>query len=198
LSPSSAFLPPNDPALPTRKKKRVLLVDSSPLKRDLRSETMRKLGVEVDCAADISEARCWWRPGLYDLVLIHVVGADKPVERFCEDVRNAIPPQQTRFLVGGPEFLSVVPDGNEQPEENAPSASATEVGLGEASPSPDGTFQRWGLLEASQRISAIRLACDSRTRAIRNRAEPRRDSETSRPSRVLSPETLEFIRKELQ
>ena len=198
MSPSSAFLPPSDPAVATPKKKRVLLVDSSPAKRDLRSETMRKLGVEVDCAADISEARCWWRPGLYDLVLIHVVGADKPVERFCEDVRNAIPPQQTRFLVGGPEFLSLVPDDSEQPEENATSALTTEAGLGDASPSSDGKLQRWGLFEACQRISAIRLALDSRTRAIRNRAELRRDGETSRPSRVLSPETLEFIQKELQ
>ena len=43
------------------KKKRVSLVDTSRAKRDVRSETMRKLGVEVDCAADISDARCWWR-----------------------------------------------------------------------------------------------------------------------------------------
>ena len=198
MSPSSAFLPPNDPTVAAPKKKRVLLVDSSPVKRDLRSETMRKLGVDVDCAADISEARSWWRPGLYDLVLIHVVDDAKPVERFCEDVRNAIPPQQTRFLVGGPEFLSVVPDGKEQPDENAASALATEAGLGEASPSSDEKLQRWGLLEACRRISAIRSVGDARMRAIRNRPELRHDSEMAQPSRVHSPETLEFIREELQ
>jgi hypothetical protein len=41
---------------PTRKK-RVLLVDTSTAKRDLRAEAMRKLGMDVDCACDIDEAR---------------------------------------------------------------------------------------------------------------------------------------------
>ena len=54
------------------KKKRVLLVDTSQAKRELRAEVMRKLGMDVDCAADITEARIWWRAGLYDLVLINV------------------------------------------------------------------------------------------------------------------------------
>ena len=199
MSLSSKFFPPKDPVIGTlKKKKRVLLVDSSRVKRDLRSETMRNLGVEVDCAADISEARCWWRPGLYDLVLIHVEDAAGPVERFCDDVRSANPPQQTMFLVGGPAFLSVSPDSKEQPEENAAPVSAKEAGLGDPSLGSDGKPQRWGLLEACRRISAIRSVCDARTRAIRNRPEPRRDSETSRPSRVLDTETIEFMREELQ
>src|SRR5581483_12436986 len=95
LSLPSSMFPLHDPAMAPAKKKRVLLVDSSRTKRDLRSETMRKLGIEVDCAADISEARCWWRPGLYDLVLIHVLNDAKPVERFCDDVRSATPAQPT-------------------------------------------------------------------------------------------------------
>ena len=33
---------------------------------------MRKLGIEVDCAADIAEARSWWRADLYNLVLINM------------------------------------------------------------------------------------------------------------------------------
>ena len=198
MSLSSTFFPPKDPAISTPKKKRVLLVDSSRTKRDLRSETMRKLGVEVDCAAGISEARCWWRPGLYDLVLIHVADDDKPVERFCDDVRNATPPQQTMFLVGGPAFLSDSPTGKEQPEENATPVSAKGTALGDVILGSDGKPQRWGLLEACRRISAIRSVCDARTQAIRNRPEPRRDSETSRSSRLLDPETIEFIREELQ
>jgi hypothetical protein len=196
VSLSSTFLPPKDPAVAPPKKKRVLLVDSSRVKRDLRSETMRKLGVEVDCAADISEARCWWRPGLYDLVLIHVTGDNKPVERFCDDLRSAIPPQQTMFLVGGPAFLSVSPDTSAPAEENVHSNSVKEIAIRDASLGSDGKPQRWGLLEACRRISAIRSVCDARTRAIHNRPEPRRDSETSR--RVLDPETIEFIREELQ
>jgi len=45
---------------------------ASHAKRELRAEVMRKLGVDVDCAADIAEARSWWRAALYDLVLINM------------------------------------------------------------------------------------------------------------------------------
>ena len=43
------------------KKKRILLLDTSQTKRDLRADVMRKLGIEVDCAADIAEARLLWQ-----------------------------------------------------------------------------------------------------------------------------------------
>ena len=39
------------------KKKRILLLDTSQTKRDLRAEVMRKLGIDVDCAADVVESR---------------------------------------------------------------------------------------------------------------------------------------------
>jgi CheY-like chemotaxis protein len=49
---------PASAALPSKlKNKRVLLLDASATMRDLRAESMRKLGMEVDCAADVSEAR---------------------------------------------------------------------------------------------------------------------------------------------
>jgi hypothetical protein len=54
------------------KKKRVLLVDTCTEKRELRADAMHKLGVDVDCASDIDEARSWWRPDLYDLILMNV------------------------------------------------------------------------------------------------------------------------------
>ena len=76
------------------KKKRVLLVGTSCRKQDLRAETMRKLGMEVDCAADINEARSWWRADMYDLVLIDTSRGLDPSEGFCHDVRGATPPQQ--------------------------------------------------------------------------------------------------------
>ena len=192
----SPMLPPNDPAISPPKKKRVLLIDSSRVKRDLRSETMRKLGIEVDCAADISEARCWWRPGLYDLVLIHVVDDEKPVERFCEDMRTATPRQQTMFLVGGPDFLSALPSCKQDSQEDVTLQSATDAQIGAAGMGSDGAPQRWGLLEACRRISEIRSVCDARARAIHNRPEPPRDPETSARSRIL--ETVEAVREELQ
>ncbi len=46
------------------KKKRVFLIDASHAKRDLRAEVMRKVGIDVDSAAEFAEARVWWRPAL--------------------------------------------------------------------------------------------------------------------------------------
>ena len=210
MSLSSVIFPRADSALAAGKKKRVLLVDSSRIKRDLRSETMRKLGMEVDCAADISEARCWWRADLYDLVLLHVDGAALAVEKFCHDMRSATPPQQLRFLVGGPSYLSASP----QFEESAPGSvdEVQQLSSQEVPPASgsDEKLQRWGILEACRRISAIRSVTDARARAIRNRPDPERDSEVSRLSRILvpptvvepeavvEPETIEVIREELQ
>lgn len=197
--PSSIF-PVHDPAMATPKKKRVLLVDSSRPKRDLRSETMRKVGIEVDCAADISEARCWWRADLYDLVLIHVLDAPGPVDRFCNDLRSATPPQQIMFLVGGSKLLSSTPvpehGTGSGDEESAVSPSDTaEDALRRGA---DGARQNWGIMEACRRISAIRSVCDARTKAIRNRPEPARDSETSRSNRIFDTSSIELIGEKSQ
>jgi hypothetical protein len=198
MSLSSGMFRNPDPAIAAVKKKRVLLVDSSRMKRDLRSETMRKLGVDVDCAADISEARCWWRAALYDLVLIHMQDSPGSVEKFCDDLRKASPPQQIMFLVGGPDYLSETPGYKQEPEDTAAPMSLSETELTRCINGSDGKPQRWGLLEACRRISAIRSRCDARARALRNRPESSRDPEPSRPSRVLDSETMEFVREELQ
>lgn len=175
------MFPASDPAVAPPKKKRVLLVDSSRTKRDLRSETMRKLGIEVDCAADISEAWCWWRADLYDLVLIHIEDSPGPLEKFCNDLRNATSPQRIMFLVGGPPYLSSAP-GERSPQDGNNGFTSSQTNTVASSVSnPGGKSQRWGILEACQRISAIRSVFDARARAIRNRPEPHRDSETSQP-----------------
>jgi hypothetical protein len=83
--------PRSEPIRSRLKKKRVLLVDRSPTKRDLRAEIMRRLGMEVDCAADISEARSWWRADLYNLVLINGGNELGHRDKFCEDMRSATP-----------------------------------------------------------------------------------------------------------
>lgn len=163
------------------KKRRVLLLDASRPKRDLRSETMRKLGMEVDCAADIAEARCWWRAGLYDLVLVNLQEGSAR-DKFCDDMRRAVPAQQIMFLVGKPEYLATEPNGaaqasqeegqNELPPEKAPLAGGPPERAG-----------RWGILEACRRISAVRNESDARARAIRNGPLPPRDSELAQ-SRV--------------
>src|SRR5215469_10976844 len=96
------------------KKKRVLLIDASHAKRDLRAEVLRKLGMDVDSAADIAEARSWWRPALYDLVLINMEKGQGQRDKFCDDLRGATPSQRFAFLVGQPEYLADSPNANEE------------------------------------------------------------------------------------
>jgi hypothetical protein len=176
-------LPAPDPG--KLKKKRVLLVDTSPGKRDLRAEIMRKLGMEVDCAADIPEARSWWRADLYDLVLVSMAKGPGHRDKFCEDVRGASPPQQLAFLVGKPEYLARSPqadgessDGESSVEENYNEATlAREVPVAGAADGGHRT-QRWGILEASRRISVVRSAAHARAQAMRDKPAPPRDLET--------------------
>jgi hypothetical protein len=183
------------------KRKRVLLVDSSSSQRELRAETMRKLGMEVDVAADIGEARSWWRADLYNLVLISSLG-DAPAyrDKFCQDVRGATPPQQLAFLVGKPSYLADAPnddlvpsqqDGNHDISGDVQSALAATLS--------GGVSQRWGILEASRRISAVRSLSHARTKASQNKPLPPRDSEVRAPRRNAETRSLdELLREETQ
>jgi CheY-like chemotaxis protein len=171
-----------DPVLAT-KKKRILLVDSSRAKRDLRSETMRRLGAEVDCAADISEARCWWRADLYDLVLMNVDSTSEQRDKFCDDIRRIMPHQQIMFLVGKPEYLAASPNSAQSLSLNEAELEAALLDQVKTPIVGDGSkpaSQVWGILEACRRISAVRSAMDARSRAIRDRPAPTRDADVSR------------------
>jgi CheY-like chemotaxis protein len=192
-----------NPAGPALKKKRVLLIDTSRAKRDLRSETMRKLGVDVDCAADISEARCWWRADLYDLVLVHVDDASAPRDKFCDDMRNATPPQQIMFLVGKPEYLATMPslDSDLAPLSLVDDSAAepgiwNDVKTALTAKLKDAPAQRWGILEACRRISAVRSVSEARSKAVRNRPMPPRDSEIVQSKRTDEVDLLTQLMRE--
>jgi hypothetical protein len=168
-------LPLTTPDGSPAKKKRVLLLDTSQTRRDLRADVMRQLGIEVDCAADVLEARCWWRADLYNLVLINVAGETDSRDKFCIDLRSANPPQRIAFFVGGPEYLAAAPHSDEAPAEADADALHKEmVAALLAQGSPSSAQQRWGILEACRRISSVRSVSEARSRAIR---------ETPRPSR---------------
>jgi hypothetical protein len=169
---SVLVLPEPTPGIPARKK-RVLLLDSSQTKRDLRADVMRKLGIEVDCAADVLEARCWWRADLYNLVLISVAGEIDSRDQFCTDIRGANPPQRIAFFVGGPEYLAAAPHSDEAPAE-PDDALRKEMVAALLAQAAGNSSQRWGILEACRKISSVRSASEARSRAIR---------ETPRPSR---------------
>jgi DNA-binding NtrC family response regulator len=170
-SPAKLSPPDASPA----KKKRVLLLDTSQTRRDLRADVMRRLGIDVDCAADVLEARCWWRADLYNLVLINVAGEIESRDKFCTDLRSANPPQKIAFFVGGPEYLAAMPHSDQQPAEmDASSLNKEMVAALLAHASEKSSHQRWGILEACKRISSVRSVSEARSRAIR---------ETPRPSR---------------
>jgi CheY-like chemotaxis protein len=195
------FAPPIAPSPGSLKKKRVLLVDTSTAKRELRAEVMRKLGMEVDCAADISEARSWWRADLYDLVLINVDKGSGHRDKFCDDIRSATPRQQLAFLVGKPEYLATIPglDGDTPVVSHFDQAligdvkTALSIDLADLS-------QRWGIMEASRRISAVRSASNARTKAMRERPTPPRDLEVRQSKRAADepPSLDDLLREEMQ
>lgn len=166
------------------KKKRLLLVDTSRAQRDMRVDTMRRLGIEVDSAADISEARCWWRPDLYDLVLFHVEDELPQMYRFWDDIRTATPSQRVAFLIGKPEYLAASPNDNGSGLENAVAPEGLlDPALPSVRTSPEHP-NNWGIMEACRRISAVRSIADARSRALRDKALPPRDSLDPEPKRI--------------
>lgn len=184
MTASLASLAPASVGSAPVKKKRVLLVDTCRVQRDMRGETMRRLGMEVDCAADISEARCWWRPELYDLVLFHVQTELPHMYKFWDDIRAATPSQPVAFLVGKPEYLATSPNGDQSASlEASPATMLPDLAVSTPVSDPAGVPERWGIMEACRRISAVRSVADARSRALRERPLPRRDPAEGEPKR---------------
>jgi len=182
------------------KNRRVLLLDTSATMRDRRAESMRKLGMEVDCAADVSEARSWWRADLYSLVLINMESGLGHRDRFCDDMRRATPPQQISFLVGKPGYLADVPNADVAPlaqKSSGDRSVSDDIRAALAAVLPGEVSQRWGILEASRRISAVRTLSHARSRATQDQPAPPRDLEgrehkrAAAESRALEIRTLE-------
>jgi CheY-like chemotaxis protein len=198
---TSSFLslPLSSPLPSPIKKKRVLLVDASPVSRDLRAEAMRKLGMDVDCACDIGEARSWWRADLYNLVLINMENELGNRDKFCEDVRGATPPQQLAFLVGKPGLLADSPAEAVSGGSNGDSILPDEVSMAlPAALSADQPL-RWGIMAASKRISEVRSVFAARSKAMRNRPTPPRDLEVRDSKRpAFDPFLIGLQKEEMQ
>jgi CheY-like chemotaxis protein len=181
------------------RRRRILLVDTSTRKRDLRAEVMRKLEIDVDCAADVGEARCWWKADFYDLVLIDMDKGRGHRDEFCDYVRAAAPAQRLAFLVGKPEYLAGSPRDDQPPtDQNV----AAQFVLGElnavlAFDLKDATH-RWGILAASRKISAVRSACTARTKAMQERYVPPRELDARSSKRIAAPTLDDLLRQEMQ
>jgi len=198
-------LPVSAPFAGKLKNRRVLLVDTSATMRDRRAESMRKLGMEVDCAADISEARSWWRADLYSLVLIDMESGFGHRDKFCDDMRRATPPQQISFLVGKPGYLAAAPNADEVPValksgDRLDQSVREDIRAALAADLPGVMSQRWGILEASRRISAVRSLSHARSRATQDKPLPPRDLEGREVKRAAAESrTLDdLLREELQ
>jgi CheY-like chemotaxis protein len=198
MTTSFLALPLSSPIPGAVKRKRVLLVDASPAKRELRAEAMRKLGVDVDCACDIGEARSWWRADLYNLVLINLENEMGHRDRFCDDMRSATPPQQMAFFVGKPVYLAEAPQADGLGLNGGHGEIVLQVESGAATAGDDlpALPQRWGIMEASRRISAVRSMSAARSNAIRNRPTPPRDLETRFSRRAEAEAQLMQLQKE--
>jgi len=198
MTTSSFAFPLSTPLPRPTRKKRVLLVDTSTAKRDLRAEAMRKLGMDVDCACDIDEARSWWRPDLYNLVLVNMENKFGQRDKFCDDVRGAIPAQQLAFLVGKPAYLADSPNADVELSHEPEIDSALDKQQKNAPPvkMSDGSPLRWGIMAASRRISQGLSAAVARTTAMRNRPTPPRDLEVRESRRADISDLATGLRKE--
>jgi hypothetical protein len=137
---------------------------------------------------------------LYDLILINVEKDSGHLDRFCEDLRDAIPRQPLAFLVGKPGYVAGSPNLGEDPvigetNEQAPSLMAHAADADD----PEVLPRHWGIMEASRRICAVRSAAIAHTRAMRALPPPPRDSEERPAKPTARPTSLDdLLRKELR
>ena len=89
--------------------KKILLVVANLSSRNLRANVFRTLGVDVVCAAHLSDARDLWHPDVYDLVRFDMNGDSDEEIRFSAEMKSEFPAQSVVWLVGAPEFLSQEP-----------------------------------------------------------------------------------------
>ena len=171
-----------DGAAPTIQRKRVLLVDTHRLKRDLRSRIMRKLGLEVDSATDLDEARSLWKADSYGLVLLDVKDDPTKAREFCDEIRRAKPPQVVAFLVGKPNYLAESPGLEEASTASSRNGHEdwTEMVAAMYGMACEGLPRRYGFQEASCRIAALRTLRDPRSGGVTQRKVA--DENRMRPS----------------
>lgn len=157
---------------PAASKKRILLVVSDDVRRDLRARVLRKLGVDVECAADISEARSLWRSDFYNLVLFDVVRDARNAEEFCTEVKTAKPPQAVAFLVGKPDYIASSPRTEGTPGDGEINGHGAwgEVVASLFANACEGLSRRWGFQEAAWRIAAARSVKDPSRNQARSHA----------------------------
>lgn len=102
------YRPPPLSGRPVLDGKKVLLIDRNQPTREVRDTVLRSRGIEVHAASSLQEARFFWQPNLYDLILLDI-RRHLPGEalEFYEHIKEASPRERIIFLVGPPAFLSL-------------------------------------------------------------------------------------------
>lgn len=87
--------------------KRILLIDRCQATREVRTAVLRRQGVEVHEAEEISRARCLWQPNVYALVMLDIRRySSEEMQEFYEQIKAADPRQRIVFLTGPPTYVS--------------------------------------------------------------------------------------------
>jgi CheY-like chemotaxis protein len=152
--------------------KKILLVVTSMSKRNLRASVLRKLGIDVVCAAHLSDARMLWHPSTYDLVLFDMSHDTATATELCRDMKAEFPAQKVAWLVGKPGLLAGSPPANG--ELGSQVATRLEENLRQlmanaCEPLP----RRGGFLEARWRMALIRSV--------------KPEAQSARPAATLAP-----------
>ncbi len=151
------------PRPPGKSRGKLLLLDSNTTTCDLRTKIMRKVGLDVDCAADTIQAFLLWRPDFYELVLVDFREAPLVAQQFCSEIRSASPKQRIAYFVGKPHYLSFSPwDGvqtGEGQRDYGEWGHRVRILFADAC---ELLPRRGSLLEAAWRISARRSLNDPR------------------------------------
>lgn len=109
MTPTESLGPATDTRPSLEPARRVLLVDTDPVKRKLRMASMAQVGIDVCLATDAAQARLLVRESLYDLVLINLPRDRHGAVKLGNDVKCERAQQLVCFYVGQPAYLSVTP-----------------------------------------------------------------------------------------
>jgi CheY-like chemotaxis protein len=189
---------PNDPREAVQwKQPAVLLIDCDETRRSERAASMRRAGMVVDCASSGASAEALWQPDKYQLVLVELFEAEIDVRPFCERLHSLPRRQKIGIYRTTPPFIVHLGQDGLAAIAAAEPPRAVRDGSQEAliaaTRSEDGKLgsdPKSGLVEASQRIAALRRRTPiyERPAAPAPQERPKPESNASIAARVLGGE----------
>jgi len=92
--------------LPIAEERRVLLLDANSTSREARAKALRDRGMQVDCVGGSQDARMFWRPGAYEIVLIDFQTAGDDGRDFYRYAASNARKQKFGFYMNGAPYLT--------------------------------------------------------------------------------------------